>query len=63
MFFFFILFSLDIIARAGERAISRAQYDMNFVSCVIRSQTLIHDVTFTLFYKRPIRSSITIQLI
>ena len=28
---------------------SRAQYDMNFVSCVIRSQTLIHDVTFTLF--------------
>lgn len=52
---FFYLFSLDIIARAGERAISRAQYDMNFVSCVIRSQTLIYDVTFTFFHKRRIR--------
>ena len=60
---FLKLFSLDIIARAGERAISRAQYDMNFVSCVIRRQTLIYDVTFTLFHKRLIGSSITIQLI
>ena len=60
---FFKLFSLDIIARAGERAISRAQYDMNFVSCVIRRQTLIYDVTFTPFHKRLIGSSITIQLI
>ena len=49
MFFFFFLFSLDIIAGERGRAMSRAQYDMNFVSYVIRSQTLIHDVTFTLF--------------
>ena len=50
LFFFFSLFSLDIMARAGERAISRAQYDMNFASCVIRSQTLVRDVTFTFFF-------------
>ena len=53
--FFFLIFTIDIIARAGERAISRAQYDMDFVSCVIRSQTLIYDVTFTRFHKRRIR--------